>query len=163
MQRLASKRKDDAPPPEKPKKPDPKRKPKAKKSGNTGQFQPGHKLSGGARGPIGKLAKRFLTAAVIDRLQEVEKIKGGPAAGIMALHRLADVLVRNALGGDQHAINAVFDRVEGKPIQAVELSGRDGKAFVTISGEMSPEEAARAYAQTLIETDPEEDNGGVKK
>jgi hypothetical protein len=162
MQRSVSKRKDDPAElaaPEKEAKPDK----KPKKAGNRGRFQPGHKLSGGARGPIGKLAKRFLTAAVIDRLQQVEKVKGQKGAGIVALHKLADVLVQKAIQGeDMHAIREVFDRVEGRPVQAVELSGVNGKPFETINRQMTPDEAARAYAQTLIEPDaeePDEDEG----
>jgi hypothetical protein len=45
------------------------------------------------------------------------------------LNNIADALVRKAAEGDVGAIKEVFDRVEGKAIQATEISGPDGSAL----------------------------------
>lgn len=43
------------------------------------------------------------------------------------LAMLARKLVEKALGGDIAALKEIGDRLDGKPAQAVELGGKDGK------------------------------------
>src|SRR5688572_8984737 len=45
---------------------------------------------------------------------------------ITKLRKIAEVLVSKAMEGDMAAINAVADRTDGKPMQAVEHSGEIG-------------------------------------
>ena len=49
---------------------------------------------------------------------------------ITKLRKIAEVLVSKAMEGDMAAINAVADRTDGKPIQAVEHTGEDGGPVV---------------------------------
>lgn len=45
---------------------------------------------------------------------------------ITKLRKIAEVLVSKAMDGDMAAINAVADRTDGKPMQAIEHSGEIG-------------------------------------
>lgn len=45
---------------------------------------------------------------------------------ITKLRKIAEVLVGKAIDGDMAAINAVADRTDGKPMQAIEHSGEIG-------------------------------------
>jgi hypothetical protein len=49
---------------------------------------------------------------------------------ITKLRKIAEVLVSKAMEGDMAAINAVADRTDGKPMQAVEHTGEDGGPVV---------------------------------
>ena len=49
---------------------------------------------------------------------------------ITKLRKIAEVLVSKAMEGDMTAINAVADRTDGKPMQAVEHTGEDGGPVV---------------------------------
>lgn len=55
--------------------------------------------------------------------REVDKGDGEPTKRITMI---ADKLVEKAAEGDIQAIKEVFDRTEGKAMQALELSGADG-------------------------------------
>lgn len=45
------------------------------------------------------------------------------------LQMIADKLAEKAAEGDIQAIKEVFDRTEGKAVQAIEASGKDGEPF----------------------------------
>ncbi len=45
-----------------------------------------------------------------------------------ALERIAKVVVQKAIGGDKDAVKEIGDRLDGKPAQALEVSGPDGGA-----------------------------------
>jgi len=47
-----------------------------------------------------------------------------------ALNLIADQTVKAAVMGDQWAIKEIGDRVDGKAVQGVEMSGKDGAPFV---------------------------------
>lgn len=56
---------------------------------------------------------------------ELRQIIGTDLEGknVTKLRKIAEVLVSKAMEGDMAAINAVADRTDGKPMQAVEHSG----------------------------------------
>ena len=48
----------------------------------------------------------------------------------VGMNRVAQTVLDAALGGEQWAIKEVWDRIEGKAIQGVELAGVDGGPIV---------------------------------
>lgn len=50
-----------------------------------------------------------------------------------ALEKIAEVVVEKAMAGEQWAIAEVANRFDGKPAQAVEVSGPDGEPVETVS------------------------------
>lgn len=50
-----------------------------------------------------------------------------------ALRKIASVVVDKAIAGEQWAIQEVGNRLDGKPAQAVEVSGADGGPVETVS------------------------------
>lgn len=48
------------------------------------------------------------------------------------LRKIANVLVQKALDGDMAALKELGDRLEGKPIQAIEGTGDDGELALTL-------------------------------
>lgn len=50
-----------------------------------------------------------------------------------ALRKVAAVVVEKAIAGEQWAIQEVGNRFDGKPAQAVEVSGADGGPVETVS------------------------------
>jgi hypothetical protein len=49
---------------------------------------------------------------------------------VSALNKVAQVTLNAALSGEQWAIREIWDRLEGKPVQGVELGGPGGEALV---------------------------------
>ncbi len=73
-----------------------------------------------AGGPKGdKLWRDAIMVAVKRQATDGKKTK--------KLAMLADKLVTKALDGDITAMKEIGDRLDGKPAQAVELGGKDGK------------------------------------
>ena len=68
--------------------------------------------------------KRIVTDAIMLALNREVEIEGKITK---RLNVLADRVVLKAIEGDVPAFNAVADRVDGKPAQALELSGADGE------------------------------------
>lgn len=62
--------------------------------------------------PKGNKRARIITQQLVSVLNEID-----PADGISNLRKVVDALVKNAKAGDNAAIAAVMDRVEGKPPQ----------------------------------------------
>jgi hypothetical protein len=77
-----------------------------------GRFLPG--VSGN---PSGRGSAQSLVAALRAELHEREE------GGRPALREIAARLVDMAVGGDLRAIREVLDRMDGKPLQAVEVDG----------------------------------------
>lgn len=110
-------------------------------------FQPGNKLAvGHAAPPLRKFQsnrRRFLSQSLVSQLNETDR------NNVSKFHKIASRMIEAALDGDSLMIKEIFDRVEGKAVQAVELSGPDGSAISTIATGMTPAEAARLYASTI--------------
>lgn len=98
-----------------------------------------------------KYNKRRITQALHDMLDRVCLETGASMEQEIALK-----VVTLAAGGDWEAIKFLTDRVEGKAVQAVELSGPDGKPIEQITATMSATEAARIYTQMM-----RDENGDV--
>ena len=87
--------------------------------------------------------KRFMTAALIDELTKQGEAEEG------ALLEIVRKLLTLAKDGELAAIKELFDRVEGKAVQAVELTGANQGPLQLITASMTPADAAREYARTL--------------
>ena len=87
--------------------------------------------------------KRFMTAALVDELIKSADDEEG------FLTRITKALLEKASMGELMAIKEVFDRVEGKAVQAVELTGANQGPLMIINASMTPADAAREYARTL--------------
>lgn len=59
----------------------------------------------------------------------VNELRDDPESGgkAKALRLLARKLVQKAMDGDVSALKEIGDRLDGKPAQAVEMSGKDGE------------------------------------
>lgn len=124
-------------------------------------FQPGNKLAKGGYGhpPYRSQKGRFLTRALEDKLEAFCEDQD-PAERGKAI-RYADAIVRNlvraaAWDSDPYvriaAAKVIFERIEGKPQQKVEVSG--GKTPIQVIGRaMSPVEAMRSLQQMLDDDD----------
>lgn len=103
------------------------------------RFGPGNKAAVGNPGPHQGKTK-FLTQALISQLNEYSKsriitevklVKGKPVKTyrydtetLTKIHLVIERLITNAIDdGDMAAIKEIFDRVEGKVVQAVEGTG----------------------------------------
>lgn len=64
----------------------------------------------------GKKGKLFYDALRVALLQEDRK----------RLRNITDKLVKAAENGDAWAVKEIMDRMDGKPVQATEISGTDG-------------------------------------
>ena len=56
----------------------------------------------------------------------LDQYSGPKAPSGMALARIAETVVDKALDGDRDAIQEIANRLDGKPVQATELTGADG-------------------------------------
>lgn len=65
-------------------------------------------MAGAPKGNTNAVKGRLLSKTLQKRLEERAD-----------LERLAEVLIEKALGGDMAAIREVFDRIDGKPKQAI--------------------------------------------
>jgi hypothetical protein len=99
--------------------------------------------TGQSGNPAGRPKSRTLSEELRARLQE--QYPGKPAAtyGRMVAHKLIDL----AIDGEIGAIKEVYDRVEGKPRQAIDISVEDKKR------EMVENALAALMADTGIERD----------
>ena len=65
----------------------------------------------------------------------LENYEGGKIQRGQALRAIAMQLVEDAIGGDKSAREEIANRLDGKPVQATEITGQDGgpvQAKVTI-------------------------------
>lgn len=84
--------------------------------------------------------KRHWTTAI-----ESAVMAEDPATKRRKLHAIADKLLQLAESGDMQAIKEIGDRLDGKALQAVELSGEVG-SYVARAPNVSPN--ATAWAQS---------------
>lgn len=98
---------------------------KAKKgvpNSETTQFKSGAKAvesgrKGGVASGQAKREKKILTEILMKKL--AKKLPDGGTVG----EAVVDSIIATAMGGDVKAFVAIADRVEGKPVQQVDLSG----------------------------------------
>jgi hypothetical protein len=84
-------------------------------------FEPGNKLAAG----VDHSKRKFMTQALIAELNAVD-----PKTQQTRLRKIINKLLENAEDGDNVAINAVFDRIEGKPKQSLVNDEDTGAPFV---------------------------------
>jgi acetylglutamate kinase len=63
---------------------------------------------------------------------------------LKGLRRIAKAVIASASEGKMDAVKEIADRLDGKPVQATELTGKDGGPIET--RELSTEERARGLA-----------------
>lgn len=121
-----------------------------KRKGNP-LFVKGHRLSVGNKGYTlaDRQVKRFITAAYIHQLQQMD-----PKKKTSAVERMVRKQIKAAEAGSLKAVKEITDRVEGRAAQAIVIEGGKNPVKI-ISGEMTPQEAAAAYAATLTDSDPD--------
>lgn len=85
------------------------------------QFKPGQ-----SGNPGGRPKEKRLTEALRRKLAEPT------ADGRLYAEALAECLISLALDGDISAIREIADRTDGKPTQAMELSGPDGGGIPSV-------------------------------
>lgn len=83
-------------------------------NGNTVGFKPGQ-----SGNPAGRPKKRTLSEELRARLEEEYPDRSDATYGRMVAETLVDMAIKN--GGAIAAISEIFDRVEGRPRQSVEL------------------------------------------
>jgi predicted transcriptional regulator len=83
-------------------------------------FQPGNKAAVGAD----HSRRKVLTQALIAELNEID-----PKTKMTRLRNIVRALIENAEAKDNQAIMAIFDRIEGRPVQAI-ANDDDGAPFV---------------------------------
>lgn len=76
----------------------------------------------GAKGKSGRKSNELVVRQNLLRILD----ETDPVSGRKKMLRVLHSLVNSAMEGDLGAINAVMDRVDGKPKQAVEHGGPDG-------------------------------------
>lgn len=89
--------------------------------GNTVGFKTGE-----SGNPVGRPKKRTLSEELRARLEEEYPDRPDATYGRMVAESLVDMAIKN--GGAIAAISEIFDRVEGRPRQSVELKGDPEKA-----------------------------------
>ncbi len=66
---------------------------------------------------------------------------------LKGLRQIARKLIGNATEGKLDSIKEIADRLDGKPMQATEITGKDGGAIAI--ADVTEQEAARRIAFTL--------------
>lgn len=133
------------------------------KSAGTNGFKPGNTAASMANRARG----RFITQAIIGKLQELtfdpddkKKVK----AQVTVLRALVNKLMAMALDGDIFAIKYVIDRVEGTPIATTVFKPEEDPAALAAQAEklvdmrdrlasMTDEQRTAFYFQTLKKAD----------
>ncbi len=129
-----------------------KEKTNGKRAPNAGMFQPGHKLSVGNKGPQARAARRFLSVQLRNALQEID-----PKTKRKKFELVVEAFVAAGMTGDLTAIRDMFNRLEGTPVQSVQLSGVVAQLNETIDEGAAAVDAMRIYARALNNLDDEED------
>jgi hypothetical protein len=118
-------------------------------------FVKGHQLSVGNSGYTlqQRREKRFITAALTDKLLKIVNSKSNGKNKIRRMDRFIEKWIQKAEKGDIFAINSIADRIEGRPTQAHEHSGKSGGPIGIVNTSMTLSEMMRAYAQLRQEDD----------
>ena len=77
-----------------------------------------------------------------------------------ALRKVAKALITKASDGDVSAIKEIGDRLDGRPTQATEISGRDGEATQVQTPTLTDAERVRALAALIAKTKSEASRNG---
>jgi len=140
----------------------PKRKPSASAScllNKRGKpFEQGNKLgrrwkSGESGNPQGRPKKRTLSEELRARLEEEYPDRPDATYGRMVAEALVDMAIKN--GGAIAAISEIFDRIEGRPRQSVELKSDPEKTALierAISALMERQDMSRDEAVEYLST-----------
>lgn len=116
---------------------------------NKGLFKPGHQKSVGNPGPWGQ---KFLTQGLTSDLHECDTVEVGPTtewlieqaesiatnkkgitkAKIARFRRLLRMIVDRGIAGDMRAAEFIFDRVEGKPRQQIDVTGLESMTTIEL-------------------------------
>lgn len=137
----------------------------------------GNRIAVGQPGPWER--HRQMTQVLISQLNEVDA-----TTSKAVVHDIIAKLIRQARGyelkkykivsgkrvlvgidempSDLGAIREIFDRLEGKPKQSVDVKSNGNTTITLILGSMTQEEAAERYADTLQVIDGTEDVGDLK-
>jgi len=76
------------------------------------------------------------------------------------LRKVAKALITKASDGDVSAIKEIGDRLDGRPTQATEISGRDGEAIQVQTPTLTDAERVRALAALIAKTKSEASRNG---
>jgi len=120
-------------------------------------FKKGNKAGVGNRGYTkeARHRKRYMMAA----LEHAFEIAGANPRGISkAALRICQRMLKQAEQGNNFAQKEIFDRMEGRAVQGVEITGREGKPIQMITKEMSLKEARRILEGNLDFEFGDEDN-----
>lgn len=91
-------------------------------------YQPANETKSEAVAASNRKRKVMTDALMIALQREVDKGDGQPTKRI---NMIAEKLAEKAAEGDIQAIKEVFDRTEGKAMQAIEASGPDGAPLLS--------------------------------
>lgn len=102
-------------------------------------FKPGQSGNPKGRG----LKEKWATEAIRMALKEDD-----PVTGKKNLRAVAEKLVSEAKDGNVQAMKEIFDRLEGKPAQSMELSGNPDAPLQVVSAKpLDPEAWAKQYGK----------------
>jgi hypothetical protein len=79
---------------------------------------------------------------------------------LKALRRIAAAVIHKAETGDTQAAFAIRDTLDGKPVQATEISGRDGEAIEIDTPVLTTADRAKALAALIERIKSEESRNG---
>ena len=94
--------------------------------------------------PQRRPSRRRITNAIHEMLDRIN-----PATGATMEMEIAEKVVMLAAAGDLDYVKFVADRVEGRAVQAIEMSGPGGAPIEMINSETSAVDAARIFAQVM--------------
>ena len=72
---------------------------------------------------------------------------------LKGLRKIAKAVIASASEGKMDAVKEIADRLDGKPVQATEISGKDGAAIQIDT--LTTEDRARAFAAFIKKTQVE--------
>lgn len=136
-----------------------------KKPKKPGTFEKGHRVSIGNKSntdvPRKRREHKFISSAIEEALQRKIADPKGNGNPSTYMRRIAERLVHTAAYGKAseatRAAKEIMDRLEGKPKQAIELTGKDRGPVQMITREMTDAEASRVFQGMLRRSQGEED------
>lgn len=108
----------------------------------------GERMKGNDRSRAGASIRQMLLLALNGEIIDDNGYR------IKKLRAIAERLVNMAVAGDMAAIKEINDRIDGKSMQALEISGHEGKPIEHVHRTMTAREAAIAYQETLTRVQP---------
>lgn len=125
--------------------------PEEQRKNNVGGITGKGFLPGQSGNPKGRPKGQSLTAIL--RALAREEVR----PGVTVAEAISRRLLQLAMKGDRRAIRDVFDRLEGRPVQAIELSGPDEGAIpISLTSLPTSElESLGRIAERLVDGEPE--------